>query len=201
MSYYKEALKAVDISLRRFPHNVDLAISICNSVNENQMAIKRWLTAELSDICEMRGMESPSVLVHAGWFGLVGDMIRTSSIKPHKVCIMDKDPMCEVVGKIMYPKIKHKWGKLEEFDFEKDYFDIVVIPSCEHFSDDVLNNFLSKKPDNVLVCLTSNDMYAHEDHVNCKGSVHQFANDLKLKIYKECELKVGQHTRFMIFGV
>lgn len=201
MSYYKEALKSVDAALRQWPHNVDLALSIANHVNENQMATKRWLTLELADMCEMKELVNPNVLIHAGWFGLVGDMIRTSKIKPNKVCIMDKDPMCQPIGGWMYPKIKHTWGKIEDWNPDDEHFDIIVLPSCEHITDETLNNFLSKKNESTLVCLTSNNMHGHEDHINSKGSVHDFSNSVKLRILKECELKLDGYTRFMIFGV
>ena len=44
-------------------------------------------------------------------------------------------------------------------------------------------------------------MHGHEDHINSKGSVHDFSNSVKLRILKECELKLDGYTRFMIFGV
>ena len=62
MSYYKEALKSVDAALRQWPHNVNLALSIVNHVNENQMATRKWLTLELAEMCEMKELVNPKVL-------------------------------------------------------------------------------------------------------------------------------------------
>lgn len=201
MSYYKEALKACRKSLEKWPHNTPLALSICNHVNDNQMKTKKWLVEELADMCETKGIENPAVLVHTGWFGLVGDMIRTSKIKPRRVTIMDQDAMCQPIGKQMYPKIEHQWGKIQQWDPEAGKFDIIIVPSCEHIDDDTLNAFLAKKRPETLVCLTSNNMWHHEDHINCKGTVHEFANSVKLQILKECELPLDGYTRFMIFGL
>lgn len=199
MSYYKSALSAVTWCAKQWPNNHELVLSITNSVNENQMLCKKWLVDELKDILDSDNetVKNPKILVIAGWFGLVGEMCRTR-LKA-EVTVMDRDVLCEPVGRKMYPDIKHKWGNVETWDMFE--YDIIICTSCEHISDKVLKEFLLKKDENTLVVLQSNDYFSVEEHINCKRSLRDFANSQKLQIIKETELKVDGYTRFMIFGL
>ena len=202
MSYYKLALEAILKFGKQWPDRAQLYLSIAGSVNDNQMKSKKWLVEELADVLELREIKNPKILLMAGWYGLVGDMMRTKL--GAEVTKVDKEALCEPIGREMYPKIKHKWGHMEEWDnFD---FDVIVMPSCEHVAQEKLNAFLAKKKDDTIVVLQSNNQWHHEDHINCKGSVHEFANSVKLQIIKEGELEMNSgkdqsYRRFMIFGL
>ena len=116
MSYYKQTLKVLNWIVKRWPQNTNLVLSILNSINDNQIACKKWLVDELKDVIETLPdiPKEPKILVMAGWYGLVGDMCRTR-LKA-KVQTVDRDVMCQPVGQQFFPNIKHKWGKMEEWD-------------------------------------------------------------------------------------
>lgn len=202
MSYYKLAIQAISKFGKQWPDRAQLYLSIAGSVNDNQMKSKKWLVDELAEVLELREIKNPRILLMAGWYGLVGDMMRTKLNA--EVVKVDRDSLCEPIGREMYPKIKHKWGHMQGWD---DFdFDVIVMPSCEHVSPDDLNEFLAKKKDDTIVVLQSNNQYGHEDHINCHGSVHEFANSVKLQIIKEGDISQNDgsehsYRRFMIFGL
>ena len=182
--------------------------SIANSINDNQVKNKEWLVSHVvsyinnshSNQHGVRGKfklkDTPSVLVLAGWYGL-GGWLLTEQI-PCDVTVIDKDPECAKIGRALHPNLLHKTADLNEF--EVSGYEIIICTSCEHITDEEINNVLRKKDKSTVVFLQSNNYNEIEDHINCKKSVDDFANSLKLSSYKKYILSLDKYERFMVIG-
>ena len=99
----------------------------------------------------------------------------------------------------LFPNVKYKLSKIEEFD--PSSFDIIICTSCEHITDNVINDFIKKKKGTALVVLQSNDYFEIEDHINCKNNCEEFADSINMRILETHTLKLKKYNRFMLFGV
>lgn len=163
--------------------------SIANSVNSNQLKNKEWLIEKLDPYLDM--YTNPRIVVAAGWHGLAAHLLDMNVVS------FDMDPLCQETK--LFPNVKYKTCKIEDFDPSK--FDIIICTSCEHISDEVLNNFLAKKSRTTLAVLQSNDYYYIKDHINCKQNCEEFANSINARILDKFTLKCDKYDRFMIFVI
>lgn len=170
-------------------NDFETARSIANSVNKNQLKNKRWLVKHLQPYLDM--YTDPKIVVAAGWHGLAAHMINRNVIS------FDMDPMCKSVK--LFPNVKYKTEKIEDFD--PSLYDIIICTSCEHITDDVINDFISKKSSTSTVILQSNNYYYISDHINCKQSVDDFAESVQLKVLEKFTLKLEKYDRFMVIGI
>lgn len=171
--------------------DVNLIKSITNSVNHNQTRSKDWCVEHIIPYLSMH--VNNKVLIAAGWYGLLGHMLNE-----YEVTTFDMDPICKEVGKKLYPEIKHITSRIEDFD-PKEY-GTIICTSCEHITDDVLNNFLRKRSKTSIVCLQSNNYFGIDQHINCKNSLKEFTNSLECDIIEEMTLEGEKYTRFMVIG-
>ena len=172
-------------------NDIDLIKSITNSVNANQVASKEWCVDAIIPYLSMH--VNNKVLIAAGWYGLLGHMLND-----YDVTTFDMDPMCREVGKKLYPELTHITSTIEDFDPRG--YGTIICTSCEHISDDVLNNFLRKRSKASIVVLQSNDYYGIEGHINCKESLDVFTESVECDIIEKIALRVGKYTRFMVIG-
>ena len=104
------------------------------------------------------------------------------------------------IGDMLYPDscIKFEWQSVENFNPAE--FDVIVSTSCEHFSDQVLNNFVARKQINAVVVLQNNNYFELAEHKNCKNNLQEFSNSVDLQIIDSMELETDAYTRYMIVG-
>ena len=179
-----ETIKKID--------DVELIHDLANSFNKTQEESKAWLTSFIPNL-----PVTTKVVVAAGWYGLMAQTIF------HKlrcdVTSFDMNPDCEKWGSQLFYGINFQTSRVEDFNCSK--YDIVVSTSCEHFSDEVLNNFLAKRKKHSRVYLQSNNFYNESTHVNCKPSVEEFAKSVNLDIVKKETLKLDYgFDRYLVIG-
>ena len=170
--------------------------SIVNSMNSNQTISKEWLIDNLKDRIDM--FDNPKICVAAGWYGNLAD--RLNEFTNEKVVSFDIDPKCEKIGRIIYPNVHHKTVDINNFHPGK--YDIIICTSCEHFDDNTLNNFLNKRnKEKCLVILQSNNYKQLDVHVNCKNSLEEFENSVKMRILNSSEKNINnKFNRYMLIG-
>ena len=169
--------------------NIYTVRSIANSVNSNQIKNKKWLLRHLKTYLDM--YIDPKIVVAAGWHGLTAHLINK------QVVSFDRDPTCAKVK--LFPNVSYQTSDIENFD--PSQYNIIICTSCEHISDKVLNDFLSKKNDACLVVLQSNNYYGIPEHINCKSSCDEFADSVNFKILDKFTLKFNKYNRFMVFAI
>lgn len=170
-------------------NDIELIKDIANSVNDNQIKNKKWLVKHLKPYLDM--YTDSKIVVAAGWHGLSAHIINKDVIS------FDMDPRTKQVK--LFPNVKYKLSKIEEFD--PSSFDIIICTSCEHITDNVINDFIKKKKSTALVVLQSNDYFEIEDHINCKNNCEEFADSINMRILETHTLKLKKYNRFMLFGV
>ena len=169
--------------------DVNTIQSVANSVNSNQLKNKRWLLKHLQPYLDM--YTDPKIVVAAGWHGLAAHLLDMNVVS------FDIDPLCQETK--LFPNVKYKTCRMEDFDPSK--FDIIICTSCEHISDEVINEFLSKKSLTSIVVLQSNNYYGIADHINCKASCEEFCESISLRILDKHTLKCDKYDRFMAFCI
>ena len=170
--------------------------SIVNSMNSNQTISKEWLIDNLKDRITM--FDNPKICVAAGWYGNLAD--RLSEFTNEKVVSFDIDPKCEKIGRVMYPNVHFKTVDINNFHPGK--YDVIICTSCEHFNDDILNDFLSKRnKEKCLVILQSNNYKELDEHVNCKSSLEEFEKSVRLRVLNSSEKRINnKFNRYMVIG-
>jgi len=170
--------------------DIETVRSIANSVNLNQQSSKQWLVDHLKPYLDMYMGNKPKIVIAAGWHGLIGHMLDMDCVS------FDMDPICRKVK--LFPNVKYVTETMEDFDSSK--FDVIICTSCEHVTDDVLNNFLAKRSSSSIVCLQSNDYFGIEGHINCKRSLDEFIDSVDIVVLDKFEFKTEKYTRFMVIG-
>ena len=133
----------------------------------------------------------PKIVVAAGWHGLAAHMIDRNAVS------FDMDPTCKSVK--LFPNVKYETSRIEDFD--PSPYDVIICTSCEHMSDEVINDFLSRKSPTSIAVLQSNNYYYIKDHINCKQNCDEFADLIHLKILDKLTLKFDKYDRFMLFAI
>ena len=169
--------------------DIELVRSIANSVNRNQLKNKKWLLKHLTPYLDM--YNDPKIVVAAGWHGLAAHLL------DRNVVSFDMDHNCKKTH--LFDNVNYKTEKIEDFD--PSSYDIIICTSCEHISDDTINNFLVKKKPSAVVVLQSNDYYNIPEHINCKQNIDEFAHSIKLRILDKFTLQLKNYNRFMLIGI
>ena len=174
----------------------DIVKSIVNSVNENQNLSKEWLVDNIKNHMDM--FENPKVCVAAGWYGLLAD--RMSAFTNKKVVSFDINSECAKIGRTMHPNVHFKTADIKTFN--ANLYDVIICTSCEHFSDDVLNNFLgTRKRGDCLIVLQSNNYFGIDEHVNCKESLEEFKKSVRIRVLNSLEKRINdKFDRYMLIG-
>jgi len=172
--------------------------TIINSVNKDQIENKKWLIEKLTPYLHL--YEKPKILVVAGWYGLLSDML--SKQIDDVVHSSDKDINCAKIGIKMFDN-KVKYITKDIADYKEHHlknYDVLICTSCEHIDDLLINSFISKKRKDSLIVLQSNNFIGIEDHINCKKSLKDFKNNINLNIQYEGKKSFEKYDRYMIIG-
>ena len=198
---YKEVLQCIRSIINEYP-DIQLVDSILNSVNDRQIENKKWITKSLEryyeTVKEFPDLEGlPKTVIAAGWYGLTGHFIKEKYNT--EVTSFDMDPMCKIVGQKLFPNVRFQTSTIEEFNFKQ--YQIIICTSCEHISDKVINDFIAKKHFASIVVLQSNNYFSIKDHINCKNSLLEFENSVKLKTLWSGQKNFGEYDRYMVIGL
>ena len=160
--------------------------------SRGQLESKLWLVNEL----EKLDVDLGTVFLCAGWYATLATMLFESDIKVNKIRSFDIDPNVWKVAEVFNkPWVTNNWTfkastkDILDINFKNDnYFtersngttcelndtpDTIINTSCEHIEN--FAEWYDKIPDSKLVVLQSNNFYEVEEHVNCVGSVEEFA--------------------------
>lgn len=188
--------------------------------SRGQLQSKLWLIQELKKC----NVELGTVYLCAGWYATLATMLFESNIKLDKVRSFDIDPSCvdvaEVFNKpwfvdnwrfkavtkdifhITYDE--HWWESWSNANnrMSKPIHDIpntIINTSCEHVQP--FDQWYEKIPKDKLVVLQSNNYFEIKEHVNCVGSIEEFAVKAPMQnILYAGELELPKYKRFMLIG-
>ena len=187
--------------LKQIRDNVDdkeTVLSIVQSLSFNQERCKDWLIEKSEPY--LQALDDPKICVAAGWYGLLASKLR--DFTNNEIVSFDIDPKCKTIGKKLYSDdygITFKTKDIKEF-YPNEY-DMLVCTSCEHITDDDLNNFLSRGKKSSLVILQSNNYFDLEEHINCKNNIGEFEWSVNIETLYRGELDMGKYTRYMLIGL
>ncbi len=187
--------------LKQIRDNVDdkeTVLSIVQSLSFNQERCKDWLIDKSEPY--LQALDDPKICVAAGWYGLLASKLR--DFTNNEIVSFDIDPKCKTIGKKLYSDdygITFKTKDIKEF-YPNEY-DMLVCTSCEHITDDDLNNFLSRGKKSSLVVLQSNNYFDLEEHINCKNNIGEFEWSVNIETLYRGELDMGKYTRYMLIGL
>ena len=89
---------------------------------------------------------------------------------------------CKEIHELLYPNVKFKTYDMIDYRSVKKH-DIILCTSCEHIEQDLLNEFIgSRRKDDSIVILQSNNYYKLPEHINCVEDEDEFESKLKLKM-------------------
>ena len=172
--------------------------TIINSVNKDQIENKKWLIEKLTPYLHI--YEKPKILVVAGWYGLLADML--SKQLDDNVYTSDKDSNCAKIGiKMFNDKVKYITKDIANYkEHHLEKYDVLICTSCEHIDDELINSFIGKKRKDSLVVLQSNNFVNIEDHINCKKSLKDFEDSVNLNVQFKDTKSFEKYDRYMIIG-
>ena len=175
-----------------YNNHLDKIDRFVESVSYNQQKSKEQLILGLTEkeIIVPKNEDGKVIIeIVGGWFGwpLIGLLEKIFGNSILKINFFELDPFAI--------KVLRKY--IEEFNpyfniniFEKDWFlhkekrraHIIINTSCEHMKDfsNMKKYFLS--PERTLLMLTSNNKLDEPDHINCKESAIELANDNNVKM-------------------
>lgn len=186
--------------------------------SRGQLQSKLWLIQELKKC----NVELGTVYLCAGWYATLATMLFESNIKLDKVRSFDIDPSCIDIAKVF-----NKPWLMEDWQFQAstedihninyavhtynvtrsdgsvqtltDQPDTIINTSCEHIVD--FDEWFRKIPEGKLVVLQSNNYFEIKEHVNCVGSIEEFAVKAPMQnILYAGELELPKYKRFMLIG-
>lgn len=164
--------------------------------SSGQLRSKEWLVNEIKNLQAIN--QDMSVIIVGAWYGTLGFMLNTQ-YPDVKINMIDIDPRCAHFIKNISRDIANINANIADM-YEYNYTeDIVINTSCEHIHD--VNSWLSKIPAGKIVALQSNNFVQGSDHVNCVGSLQEFAAQCDLaQILYSGQLDLSVYTRYMIIG-
>lgn len=166
-----------------------------------QLNSKSWLIQALSMQYSVKD-DPVSIEIHGGWVGVLASMLFQSKIPIKHIHSLDIDPTCEPIATMMN-KGEEIAGRFQASTGDMcnliSFVDIVINTSCEHITQEQYETWLSKRQDNQLLVLQSNN-YNIDEHIRIAKSVDEFAEQCKIKVRWSGELQLPLYKRFMIIG-
>lgn len=203
-------------NLRNAVDNFDADLS--DALSWGQLKSKRWLVDELEKTDVPLGI----VFLCAGWYGTLAHMLFDSSCSINKIRSFDIDDSCASIAETVNRNYTKKDWRFKattkdihnieyiNYNYETKRFDgtvceitdtadTVINTSCEHIEN--FNDWYSKIPSGVLICLQSNNYFQVKDHVNCVNNPLEFAEQSPMKdcLYSG-SLELPKYNRFMRIG-
>jgi trans-aconitate methyltransferase len=174
---------------------------IANAFNHKQVACKVWARDTL---VEVAGPSYGKIAILGGWYGILGAMLlEDPRFDVAAVESFDIDPDVEAVARTLNAAFADKFHAVTADMYTIDYAalaaDVVINTSCEHIAD--LKAWLDRIPAGTRVLLQSNDYFSEPTHINCVGSVEEFAKQAALTTVAFAgALPTKKYTRFMLIG-
>ena len=188
--------------------------------SRGQLESKLWLLTELGKL----NVELGTVFLCAGWYATLATMLFESDIKIDKVRSFDIDESCvDIAETFNKPWFVDEWRfksitqDIMDINYNQhvwqywsnannrmsypitDSPDTIINTSCEHIEN--FAEWYNKIPNGKLVVLQSNNYYEIEEHVNCVGSIEEFAVKAPMdNILYSGELDLPKYKRFMLIG-
>ena len=188
--------------------------------SRGQLESKLWLVQELKN----QKVDLGTVFLCAGWYATLATMLFESNIKVNKVRSFDIDDTCVDIAEVFNkPWFKNEWKfksitqDIMDINYNEhtwqywsnannrmsypitDIPDTIINTSCEHIEN--FSKWYNLIPDGKLVVLQSNNYFEVEEHVNCVGSIEEFAVKAPMdNILYSGELDLPKYTRFMLIG-
>ena len=188
--------------------------------SRGQLESKLWLVEELQKTKVNLG----TVFLCAGWYATLATMLFESSININKVRSFDIDESCVDVAEVFNkPWFKNEWQfksltqDIMDINYNEhtwqywsnannrmsypitDIPDTIINTSCEHIEN--FSKWYDLIPDGKLVILQSNNFFEVKEHVNCVGSIEEFAVKAPMQnILYSGELKLPKYKRYMLIG-
>ena len=186
--------------------------------SRGQLESKLWLVEELQKTKVNLG----TVFLCAGWYATLATMLFESNIKVDKVRSFDIDPSCRSIAETFNkPWVKDEWlfkactKDIMDIDYNYESYEVqradgtlcplddtpdtIINTSCEHIPN--FKEWYNKIPTGKLVILQSNNFFEVEEHVNCVGSIEEFAVKAPMQnILYSGELELPKYTRYMLIG-
>lgn len=186
--------------------------------SRGQLESKLWLVKELGKL----KVDLGTVFLCAGWYATLATMLFESGIRINKIRSFDIDDSCRSIAETFNsPWVKQDWKfktitqDINEINFSmhtynvkradgskcelSDSPDTIINTSCEHIEN--FTEWYAKIPNGKLVVLQSNNYYEIEEHVNCVGSIEEFAVKAPMNnILYSGELELTKYKRFMSIG-
>ena len=186
--------------------------------SRGQLKSKLWLIDTLK-ACDV---ELGTVFFCAAWYATLATMLFESNIKVDKVRSFDIDPSCRSIAETFNkPWVKDEWlfkactKDIMDIDYDYESYEVqradgtlcplddtpdtIINTSCEHIPN--FKEWYNKIPTGKLVILQSNNFFEVEEHVNCVGSIEEFAVKAPMQnILYSGELELHKYTRYMLIG-
>ena len=186
--------------------------------SRGQLKSKLWLI----DTLKACNVELGTVFLCAGWYATLATMLFESNIKVDKVRSFDIDPSCRSIAETFNkPWVKDEWlfkactKDIMDIDYNYESYEVqradgtlcplddtpdtIINTSCEHIPNS--KEWYNKIPTGKLVILQSNNFFEVEEHVNCVGSIEEFAVKAPMQnILYSGELELPKYTRYMLIG-
>ena len=188
--------------------------------SRGQLESKLWLVKKLSKL----NVELGTVFLCAGWYATLATMLFESDIKLDKVRSFDIDPSCvDIAETFNKPWFMDQWRfksitqDIMDINYKEhawqswsnannrmsktiaDTPNTIINTSCEHIEN--FAEWYDNIPNGKLVVLQSNNYYEVEEHVNCVGSIEEFAVKAPMdNILYSGELDLPKYKRFMLIG-
>lgn len=201
-------------ALKQFPH-----LELTAALSAGQVESKRWLIEELEKLDRPLG----TVFVLGGWWGLLPAMLFESRVRADRIRSFDIDASCAPVAdtinrryvmdawkfkastqdmlQMRYDRYAYQTSRADGSEVRLDESpDTIINTSCEHIRD--FKEWWRLIPRGKLVVLQSNDFRAPAEHVNCSGSLEEFAASAPMaETLFRGELDLPDYKRFMLVGI
>jgi hypothetical protein len=169
---------------------------------KGQIYSKIWLIDNLKPFIVN---DKNTIIIHAGWNGVLSSLLFNSNISIRKIISVDKDQNCKNIA-LTVNKRQEMEGKffavtedMTKFNYDESP-DIVINTSCEHITDKELQKWYSQIPQNTLVVLQSNNYFNLDEHINCVTSATDLANKIDIDSIMEGSYSTPLYDRFMAIG-
>ena len=165
---------------------------------QGQLRSKEWLIDNLEEHVH----SASSIEIHGGWVGVLASMLFQSDILITHISSIDIDPLVQHVASMMNKKEEME-GRFRAITGDMcniiSFVNVVINTSCEHITQSQYETWLSKRNDDQLLVLQSNN-YEIDEHIRIAKSLDEFAEQCKINILWQGELELPLYTRYMIIG-
>ena len=202
-----EYAKMLKCFYNNHPDKIDRFVQ---SVSENQQKSKQQLFYGLKDkdiVIPTDENGEVTIEIVGGWFGwpLIGMLVKFLDIPIRKINFYELDDFaCTALRKyidIFKPAFEINIYNRDWFgDISEKRAHIIINTSCEHMDDFGHMKRVFIAPERTLLMITSNDKVDEPDHINCKESAVQLAEDNDIHMLHGDRIWFKDYRRFIVIG-